>query len=293
MSLSSLRGVIRSYGLLPPRDDFRQLLNAILPNGEGLVLVIRVYIDESGTDKQNPVVSTAGYIFSAAKATKFTRKWNKVLAKAGLDYFHTVDCLQGVGPYKRMTRDERDKLARSLIKLIRECAMRGVAVCLSEEEYNEKAPPGFRQQYGSYYTASVHMCMTGIAKWADEYGYNGRIAYIVEKGHPDWKEARRLLGAAAADPTNAERLRYDSLAFVPKGEMARPCEAADYFAWHVRKHFGLRQPERFYDDRILTHDDVRLDFGALQEGREGDYSLLKLTGPVLEGYFAMHGPPNT
>ena len=248
--------------------------------------MIQAYIDESGTHRQSPVVCTAGYIFSAAKATKFTRKWNRELRKLGLDYFHTVDCVQGVGPYAEMEEGEPDVLCRKLIALIKDCAMQGVAVCLSEDEYNEKAPPGFRKQYGSYYTASVNMCMQGIARWADENQYEGKIAYFVEKGHEHWKEANRLLRAAAVDPINAERLRYDSLTFVPKGEMSRPCEAADYFAWHVRKHFGLKQPERFYDDQILTHDDVRLDFGALQDGREGDYTLLKLTGPVLEGYFA-------
>ena len=286
MSLSKLRGFIRSYGLLPPRDDFRQLLNAVLPKGEGVVVMIEAYFDESGIGKQEPLMCVAGYIFSAAKATRFSRKWSKALKGFGIEYFRMSECAARQKQFKGRTREECDEVAFALADLTNACAIHGVVVSASQSEFAKRAPSWWEEGKGGTYTACLHQCINLVSTWADNDRYNGRIAYFFEEGCEYEKEARRVLMNTMAIERNRAVSRYGGHAFLPKGEMGRPLDAADLLAWQVRRRFGDDNKAFFQSDDIPTYEELSPIFKRLQDRRSEHYSHSKLTGVELDDFFA-------
>jgi hypothetical protein len=288
MIAANPRGPARTFVSDASDDDFGALLSLLLPEGKGLVGVLAAYFDESGTDDESPVMCVAGYLFTAPKATVFTRRWNTALERAGVEYFRMSECAHGRGQFKGMPMERRIELERKLIELIRQYATHGFAVSMSRAEFEAAAPPEWRENLGGAYTACLMMCVMMVTKWADEHRYQGRIAYFFESGHQHASEANRHMENVAKVPSERAITRYASHTFVAKGSLSRPCEAADFLAWHMHKVLcDVLRSEKSGSPLKL---ELRKDFDALIEGRGSMYYRLNLRGDGLQELFAGQMP---
>ena len=68
-----------------------QLCKTFLADRDGHVMLLRVYIDESGTDKGAPVLTVAGYVAKPSQWQTFSKEWTRVLKPTGIKVYHATD----------------------------------------------------------------------------------------------------------------------------------------------------------------------------------------------------------
>jgi hypothetical protein len=213
---------------------FLRLLEILLPAGGFVVVLAEVYVDESGTGSDAPVLSVAGYIFTPDKARALTAEWRKMLDFYGLEYFRMSSCAHSTGPFKGMCVKRCDEIARRAIELTRAYTESGFGVVISRADYEEVVPVSMRGIIGSPYTFCLRLCLSHARHWAEtKSGFQGRFAYFFEKGHRDASEADRVLRETYQ--ARPERFRYESHTFVDKREVLA-LQPADMLAWHWYTH---------------------------------------------------------
>src|SRR5690242_9456457 len=77
-----------------------------------------VYVDESGSHSDAPVLCLAGYLFSLQALAPFSGEWQSFLDRYQLPYFHMVDCAQGTGAFKLRSKEERGMAIREVVEII-------------------------------------------------------------------------------------------------------------------------------------------------------------------------------
>jgi hypothetical protein len=269
-------------------DYFGHLVDAVLPDGEGMVAVLHAYFDESGTHDGSGRMCIAGYLFTPHQAKQFSKAWGATLRAAGVDSFGASDCANGGKQFRGMPVQERDRLARTLIALIREHMTFGVAVVFASDTYEAESTRAWRQYYGHAYTTCLQFCLGEVHKWAARTGYQGHVAYFFEAGHRHQREANERMHNIARDAKKRADFLYGSHTFVDKRH-ARPCDAADYLAWHINRFMRAMSALAVIGGRPK----MRRDLLALLGGhyQSGLYSIQEIDRDRVRYLFETAAPP--
>jgi hypothetical protein len=107
-----------------------QLSRAALADRDGLVWVIKGYIDESGIHQGSPVLSVAGYFAPPKIWREFTKEWRRTLLPRGIKVFHASDCQALQGEFEGWKAEDRDELVKRLLPIIPKYNLVGVAIVL-------------------------------------------------------------------------------------------------------------------------------------------------------------------
>lgn len=208
---------------------FEALVDAILPDGEGIVMVLQAYFDES--ERQGGTFAVAGFAFIPLQAQKFSEEWRRMLG--GKKCFHTTDLIALQGEFKDFDREDADRMLRKAVGIINRRASAGFVVFCDREEFQTTAP---RTVYGwtDPYPVCAYLCMGSLGKWMRETSRPGDAAYFFEGGGKHTGEAHHLMDLANRSPEVREFYRYRSHAFVGKCD-AEPLQAADFLAWEWTK----------------------------------------------------------
>jgi hypothetical protein len=78
-----------------------RLLDLLVPtkNSKALFLV-EAYFDESGTQRDSPIMCVAGYLFSPEQCRKFDEEWAEVLREFELPYFRMSECAHATRAFR-------------------------------------------------------------------------------------------------------------------------------------------------------------------------------------------------
>jgi hypothetical protein len=251
-----------------------------LPNGKGLLVVLRSFLDRGARDDADGVMCVAACLFKPPKYKQFVRRWNQMLARikpGGVPYFHATDFFPGGGIYRGIPHQHRNAIAATLPALLNEHLYQVVAVTFHEDEFNRVASEQWKERFGSLYGVAVQMCAGALGHWANRHNYFGSIAYFCEAGQDEQPDANRVFNAMSADDALSRHIRYESHGFGRKGTI-RGLEAADYFAWHWNKldaetiSRGRAHPE---------FREWRRDFRALVFENPDKYLVYQYTGDRL------------
>jgi hypothetical protein len=140
------------------------------------------YFDASTTQKERQFVTISGCLAPAARWKTFESKWQKMLSKAGLLYFHMTDFEAYQGDYKDWTKAVHNhffkKVARAITGKAKFSLGRGVA----HDDFAWAQSRNAKLQGVSAFTFCASQCFHAIAEWATKHTYNGNIAYIFESG---------------------------------------------------------------------------------------------------------------
>lgn len=193
--------------------------------------LIHAYFDESGSDQEDRFFCVAGYIFEKNPCLQLDWEWRALLDGFGLEFFRMSDCAHGNGPFAKLTKQERDRAARTAIGSITRHAKVGVCTAISEALVLrlEKDPV---DPLASAYSLLCYLSLLGVKQWADEADFSGRIAYFFEAGHRFQAQANALMQDVFRLPEEREAFRYASHTFVDK-RLCRPVQTADILAWHM------------------------------------------------------------
>jgi hypothetical protein len=200
------------------------LVSSILPYGRGLVLMLKLYADESFDDKTS-LLHVAGYLMTE---TQFIALDSAVRdARGDLPYFHMKDNHEV----------EHPEVYRAMVDTIKPGAVvKGFAVSVYEGEYKEitsEKVNGHRLSYwfGGPYAFALNRLMGMCGEWITEkLQGESHIAYVFEAGHPRQGEADFFFRQLNSPSQEEQRrlLRYASHTFVngkgPLGSVLQPCD---------------------------------------------------------------------
>ncbi len=198
------------------------------------------YLDDSGTDPQNPITLIGGYAASGRAWAAFEVAAEPIFQRYIGDIpLHATDLYHGEGIYEGWSVIKKQSFVAQLcLKLYPQKPLLGISFAVRKASYSRRAieavKRGFRKRTNTPHT----FCMVGIlnrilsdvevGKMANEEG----LTLILEKGNKNNEEARISL----ENIKELHGLNYvKSLVAVSKGE-CRAIQMADLFAFYTRRH---------------------------------------------------------
>jgi len=203
-------------------------------------MLAAVYVDESGSHDNSPVLSLAGYVFLRKKVIKFNNKLASTLRRYGLPYFHMVDCAHGRPPFDQLTMKQRIAVETRLIHLTKKYSEFGFVVSLDKASYADLIPEELKHDLGGEYSFCVRSCFTHVTRWAERTRFRGSVSYFFEAGHKYQNEANRIVQEMFAGYKVVERFRYASHTFALKRECL-PLASADHACMASKYSLKKRQ----------------------------------------------------
>lgn len=242
-----------------------------------MVSFAEVYADESYRKKSSPYLTIAGYVFRRRGAREFTKAWGPYLnRRMGYAYYHQTDMVGHRDIFGDCDADKLDQINRKLITLTRKWSAFGFAVTVHEADYEAKIGGRWGLPPNAFGFALLQ-AMIMVRRWADRASFEGQISYFFEEGNAHEGEAATFLTQLIKkSPTNRERYRFRTHAFLPKE--THWLHPADFLAWHWSQ-------ERMRQSQVQREHPVRMDLIALLNGRNDmtmDYNPANIAALATE-----------
>ena len=231
-----------------PNDD----LTPFPFDGRGMVMTLALdgYFDESERNKDgSEPLSVAGYIFKPTAYKAFCREWKRMLVAgpSPTTYFHMTELYARDHQYKGWSAKDRAKVLALAVEAARKHKFCGVSVMFSQSDFERLAPPLWRFQYSSMYSAACQMALRATAVWMEDHRVFLPIAYAFESGHRFWEEADGILKGIGQYPELKREYRYRTHFPLDK-EVSYGLQAADMLAWiFSRLEVGVPKNETMYE----------------------------------------------
>ena len=196
------------------------------------------YFDESGTHRNAHALCLAGYLINRAAVVPLTRKWNRVLKRYGLPYFHMAECAHRTGVFAHLDRDQCAAVEIDVIKLIGTYASYSVAVTVNQSDFDDIFIK--HNSIGKPYTFLANAALAIIRNWVLDNPRASEIDYYFESGHEHQYEASAMMNLIFLNNELRVGCRYNSHAHRQKGDSPM-LQAADLLAWHVYTDYRRRR----------------------------------------------------
>lgn len=199
--------------------------------------MLRIFVDDSGTDGTAEFCVLAGYVSDEDGWTKFSDEWQEELdAYPCLKYFKMRESESLRGQFFGWSREQKDEKVLRLASIAQGRARYAVASVISHGAYDDFARGGLPKTVDSpywfcfqgivsecFYLFEQTGCKIDFVFDIQGEGYERRAHAIFAAMHAEMKGTP--LGAALGSLTFANDL--DVL----------PLQSADLLAWHCRRHF--------------------------------------------------------
>jgi hypothetical protein len=215
-----------------------ELSRLAVADRDGIVGVLKAYLDESGTHDGSPVLTVAAYMARPREWRDWTKKWN--VAKRPIKIFHAVDCANFRDEFEGWDETKRNEFVARLLPVIANSDFPGVVVGIHMEEFRRvmRGRDGLKEIFGTPYAACLQWVIQIIMNFALGANSRERIGFVHETNdyqHEalnsfNWiKEHGNKLGTVIG-------LQFgDKVDYVP-------LQAADILAYEGNKR--LRDPDR-------------------------------------------------
>jgi len=210
-------------------------------NGTDVIAPVRVYLDASGTAREQRVWAVGGWLGTADQWDHFINAWRVMLDAApfGPDVkrmFHAADLESLKGTYSGWTDTQKKDFQGVAYGLIGRYSFTAVSSSLIKEDWKAVGPRLSTiadGHPGNYYVHSVADVLSSVRKWADAENYDGPIHYYFEADTIGQGSVIQFLRAACGDPKRRQRARMASCTFA--GKEVLPLQAADVWAYEAYK----------------------------------------------------------
>lgn len=196
-------------------------------------MIIQVYLDESGTDDQNPHAVVAGLVMDPERFLLFDFVWNSILSKYKIEPPLHMREFGKHGRLGYIDYPTRYELFTELAGAINCHKIHSVAVSLEHEQYEKLLSIKTKKEV-SIYGLSFMFCAYQCFAMATFNYYIGDIAFLMEGGNEHCEDVRRAhRGMMQMKKEGAIGIMDGSLTFNSK--KLSPLQAADVIAWGVRR----------------------------------------------------------
>jgi Protein of unknown function (DUF3800) len=157
-----------------------ELCRMALGDRDGMVAMLKAYMDESGVHNDSPVLTVAAYLARAPQWRDWTKKWN--VAKRPIKVFHAADAANRRGEFDGWSEDQVAALVVKLLQILTDADFPGVVVGIHMAEFKKAiAPfPDLKKIFGTPYAACFHWVTQIILNIQAEYWNDDRIGFIHE-----------------------------------------------------------------------------------------------------------------
>lgn len=234
-----------------PSISVEMMVGGLFPRlveGPRYIIVIRAYLDDSGTHRDSPVVVVAGFLGSEDEWKALEPSWQARLAQDGVKRFHMTHCLAGEKEFGAKPRWRRDLLIDDLTAIIGARDLLGISAVMLLEDWDAivvaEYPDVLDVMESPYYTLSSS-CIQQAARYTEDR-FNGKESLsIIYDCRPQDSSRQRALG----DLYKAHEYWGKSIVSISPGNSAQfiPLQAADLFANELyRNHVGRRRDPAAY-----------------------------------------------
>jgi hypothetical protein len=200
---------------------------------EMFLVVYSSFIDDSGTDPNQPVAIASAIIIPAVKLERLETEWATFLDKEEITDFHTSVCVFRNPKYQFANWD--DTRVRRVLKRVQQVifkySVKGFSVVIHKVPHDKKVPALVRNVVGNnHYTYAVDGVISWVYKWASERGVP--IEYVFDTVDRKTQKAQR---------TEIDRIMMNAEIACPgwfaghysfrKREDVPALQCADLFAW--------------------------------------------------------------
>jgi hypothetical protein len=217
-----------------------ELCQTYLADRDGDVVVLRVFMDESGTHEGSQTVISAACYGKAAAWREFTRIWNR--RKGKVSVYHATDAQNLRGEFKGWTSEQVGELAKHLLPTIPECGIHAYIVCIDLRAYKKALEPhaDLRAMLGVPFEACVQWNFSGLRDFFNRHRIFEPLAFIHEKND----EHKRQIEEAFEFEFGGEKRGgfTPTLTFANKEEFV-PLQAADVIAYELNRYTRQGRPD--------------------------------------------------
>jgi hypothetical protein len=245
-----------------------------------MTLALDGYFDESERSEASEPISVAGYIFKPSAYRVFCRDWKRMLRSGPTDttHFHMTNLYAATYEYEGWSVEERADHLRLAVTAAKRHKFCGVSVLFSQTDFERLAPPLWRMEYSSIYSAACQMALRATAFWMEKHKCFLPIAYAFESGHRFWNEADGILSGIGKYPDAKSEYRYRTHFALDKTE-SYGLQAADMLAWL----FGRLDVVAPNNHTMRAFAPI---FVSLTDGEGDRYQCLHPTDRGLRQFFA-------
>jgi hypothetical protein len=197
---------------------------------ERQTLIIRCYLDESGTDAGSPEAIIGGLLINRYDFLMFDAVWSELMKRHNIQPPLHMKEFGEHGRHGHLNYPQREALFSEISGLINCYKKMSIATTISHKQYKTLLHPALQKKM-SLYGLCFMLCAHLIHLGADNIPYN--IPYIVEQGN----EYQQHILEAHAGMIRMQKenipLHVGSLTFEDKSLSA--LQAADVIAWGNRR----------------------------------------------------------
>lgn len=209
--------------------------------------MFKAYIDESGIHASSDMFVLAGYLAPAREWDRFTKKWQSVLSRYGINVFHATDCNSFRGEFKRFAgrKEERDEFVKELLATI-STRRRILAVNLGVvvADFPDLAHQQVRAGSGHAYYVCMKGLMAAVHLVMNQFSPHEKVTLIFDRQDQFRRSALERFDEIREENWEGNN-RFDNIVFGSAKEHI-PLQAADALAFDSYREFRRRRecPER-------------------------------------------------
>lgn len=224
-----------------------------LNDADGIVAVFRVFMDESGTHDESPVITVGAAWSRPSIWKKWTKDWN--VAKRPIRVHHSTDCHNRFGEYEGWSRPQRDEYVKKILPVIASHGIQGRVAGLHIASYVRliERRREVAKVFGHPYVASLQWAVTDICEEALRAGH-ARVAFVHERN--DFRElADTAFGFVKA---RFPQMKL-TLSFADKADFV-PLQCADVFAFEGNRRLRDTMAKRRKPMDVMDPTGDRIGF---------------------------------
>lgn len=205
-------------------------------------MIVSVYIDESGTHG-SPVTILGGWVGRLGQWATFDPKWQRLLKRGHLTYFHSKKLKHTQGEFKGWTVAQKKEFMAAAAKLGTKNLGFGFAIILGEDDYQAHYVAGHRPkevQLDSRYGLCFRYCLGIIPELAMQTFKQEdlEISFVLESGHVNYGDADRIFSKVKKSRLPNEQKIIRTLKSLTTGDKIDfpGLQMADVIAYNAFQH---------------------------------------------------------
>ena len=229
---------------------------AVLNGQDGAIVVLKIYMDESGVHDGSPAVTVGAWFGVPSVWKSFTRHLNH--QKRPIKVFHAVDCQNLRGEFEGWDETRRDTYVANLLPVIAQHEIAGLLIGIDMKCFEQAmaAVPEMRDMFGTPYDACFQWNIQTFVDFNNKRGGIGRLAFFHETNDYE-ASAKRSFEFVKINPKNTSEKM--SLTFAGKDDFV-PLQAADVLAYEGNKRIRNidKKPRRAWSAIDPKADRIRV-----------------------------------
>ena len=207
---------------------------------EGLILMLEVFFDATGSGKNDPVLAVAGFVYDKDALMAFIDAWGPKVAGLSKPY-RTSPCIAGCGAFAGWSHKRRECLVNRLAVLSVKHALAGFVVATGKEDFEaaRKIVPEVRKFLDTPYALCAANVLAMASSWASHNFPGKKLNYWFECGDYGEHEARVLVDNFLTGPETKQYFSNIGGGSWRKKEKGSAFSGADLLAWEWRQNVLL------------------------------------------------------